>query len=342
MASPVNLKLWQHQVNQFVYAQGSASATEKRLLRTLKNLLLGFAQNAWTCLYSCDSVTAGTAGDGVDRWLSDANMVWTSASAAHSWTVLKQAGLHSNFQICIDCKESGFSAAIEQGLTVVVSVSAGFTGGTTTARPTATDELVITNGSSTNSAGLWNGATASADFTAVVHTLQSTDGQCTRVGIAWNNLMSGYWMFDVPLAPVSTWTLPFIAMAKGNANEAPVYGQLNTDLVTTLPLWSRINGSNVQVVMTAEGSYHPGGADEDVLGNLLTSPNQFDQTWPLFPAGIACSQAPVRGRHGRVFDFWFVSKTNTTGNTYPEDDSRQWMVWGNTLQPWNGVIARLG
>src|SRR5574340_597122 len=43
---------------------------------------------AWTCYYSCDGTTAGTANDGVDRWGSPfdgSKLVYNTPGSAHSW-----------------------------------------------------------------------------------------------------------------------------------------------------------------------------------------------------------------------------------------------------------------
>jgi len=92
MTVPTNQKTWPTTyLNQAVAAQGSADATSKLLIRTLKNSLIGFASNPWTVRGSSNSVAAGM--DQVDRWSANSNLVWNSEGSAHSWIVLRQTGI---------------------------------------------------------------------------------------------------------------------------------------------------------------------------------------------------------------------------------------------------------
>lgn len=59
MALPTKAKTWQYNVNQAVALQGSIIATSRRLWRTIKNSLIGFATLPWTVRGSSDSVAAG-------------------------------------------------------------------------------------------------------------------------------------------------------------------------------------------------------------------------------------------------------------------------------------------
>lgn len=121
----------------------------KNCLFFLKELLMGASYTyknqaqgtitptgLWTMYYSCDGTTAGTANDGVDRWTStfDATkIVCNSPGNAHSWAVLKSpVGLGPVYMI-IDCRDNTSQVAISFS-------KAAPTGGSTTARPTATDE----------------------------------------------------------------------------------------------------------------------------------------------------------------------------------------------------------
>ncbi len=99
----------------------------------------GDLEGLWTMYSSCNSVTAGSAGDGVD-YLGGATYdatKWVRAAAgvAHSWMVLKSPDAMGPFYVCIDW--TGTSA---NTVKMVMSKSPFSTGGTTTNRPTATNE----------------------------------------------------------------------------------------------------------------------------------------------------------------------------------------------------------
>lgn len=87
-------------VNQTVAAQGSAAATNKRLMRTLKNQLLALPVDLpWTVVSSSDS----TAVDTSDLWAADSDLVWDQSGDVHSWIVLTNGIL----QVCIDLLDAG-------------------------------------------------------------------------------------------------------------------------------------------------------------------------------------------------------------------------------------------
>ena len=166
MALPVLAKTWQFQVNGTLpMLPGSKALIQNTaLVFAIKNGLVGFGTAPWVVRYSCNSVTAGTAGDGVDRWATVANLVWNNAGAAHSWMVLRQTGIHSTYEILLSLEPLSSTNLI------VAQSDVGFTGGTTTARPTATDEYIL---------GTAN-MTPSILTTIRTHFMQSTDGAKSR------------------------------------------------------------------------------------------------------------------------------------------------------------------
>lgn len=115
----------------------------------------GSAAGKWSTYYSCDGATAGTAGDLQDLWGSSydpTKVVFlyqsqnptppTPPSSNFSWFVLKsKIGLGasgSDFSyLIVSCNQAG-----SVNPTFVFSKTAP-TGGSTTARPTATDEVVL-------------------------------------------------------------------------------------------------------------------------------------------------------------------------------------------------------
>ena len=116
--------LYMHLTNQ--HSTGTASSVARA------------TNSVWTVRYSCDGTTAGSAGDGVDRWTSTftpSKLVRASNGVAHSWMVLRNAA--SGLEACID-----ISGTVDgSGLLSFARVSNPFTSGSTTTRPTATGTL---------------------------------------------------------------------------------------------------------------------------------------------------------------------------------------------------------
>ncbi len=141
----------------------------------------------WAMYYSCNSVTAGTAADAVDRLRSggagvctDADFVYATAGSAHSWFVLYNATLGLYLLV-------SYEGADNKNVRIVFSPNA-FTGGSTTARPTATNEASGYN-SNTNSDSPFSPSTANVSASHAHLALaadgafvfvQSRDGVCTQ------------------------------------------------------------------------------------------------------------------------------------------------------------------
>lgn len=110
------------------------------------------ANSLWTCYYSCDSVTAGTAGDGVDRWTTYANVVNAASGSAHSWWCGYNAA--TGIYCLIDVNNTTNSARISFSFVA-------YTGGTTTLGPTSTEG--------------WCAGTTTVDATATTTTFVGDD-----------------------------------------------------------------------------------------------------------------------------------------------------------------------
>ena len=349
MASlPTFAKTWQFNVNQrILQSPVSARVHEQMILLALKNSLKGFSTNPWIVQYSCNagvngagganSGAAGTAGDLVDRWTvadtaSGANSTndinKNSGGSRHSWIVLRQTGIATNFELCIDANPTN------DGLcTFVVSPSAGFTGGTVTARPTATDEIVLLN------AATWMSAAGSGYFTNtdhILHVWQSTDGQCTRWVLLHGGSL-GVWSFgiyDKPQNPVSGWTNPSISIQMGSGSTASmIYSNLNG----ASNVKARGGGAtpNFSMPFTGEFAGAHGNNLLAALGAVTAPPNAFDQSFPLFPLGLASTASGNAGRLGNVFDLWWRPIGLNTGDTLPNDQANRKVVcFGDLVFPW--------
>ena len=320
---PTLTKTWQFSVNN---TTGAVSGIEnnRTWIRTVKDAMLAFASTPWTMRYSCNSVTAGAAGDGVDRITANANLVWANAGTAHSWLVLRQTGIATNYELLISCEAASAGGAV---LLIVVSPSAAFTGGTTTARPTATDEIILSSGN-------WG---VTLNLALRWHLQQSTDGQCTRLFTYVSGVLQNAIILDKPANAVTGWSNPSISYAGLSTALTPavlgaITGALNV----------RIGSVSGLVSMSAEGLI-AGAANVSFQtntnwGNIA---NEVSGEWPMLPLGAICVTSTVRGRHGTFQDLWTASGGANTGDTYPSGASNQFAQFGALIVPWNGSAVQL-
>jgi hypothetical protein len=300
MALPTLVKTWQFNANNAIAALGSAANDNRRMWRSIKDALIGFPTNPWTVRYSCGGGVAGSAGDGVDRWTVDTNIVAGNEGASHSWIVLRQTGIATNYEICISINTANANVAV---LSIYVSPSAGFTGGSTTATPTATDQVTLfTNG----------GYGLSSDLAARWSAMQSTDGQCTRVWTANSGNIGFVWAFEKPANPTTGWSNPSVAFA---TTAAP--GLLSTGVFKH----GSLSGTMAMGV-------------ESIA--VTTIANEISGEWPMVPIGLNSSTVGARGRQGSLQDMWWGSANVASGDTYPNDASNQFVQIGNLILPWNG------
>ncbi len=333
MPLPTLDKTWQFATRNF-YTTGVQLDDLRSVLRWMKDQLKGFGLGAWTVDYSCDGVTAGVLADGVDRWDADTDLVFAAAGVAHSWIVLKQAGIAASFRLLLDLGVSTDARDIN----LYFSYTAGFTGGTTTARPTATDEVLIPTFTNDN----WISGGTTNMLLAVA---MSTDGQCTRFWQSQNAVTSGLWILDKPKNPPAGWAEPFVGFVCPPSNTTHAVSP--TDLNGSNPgkLRARHGSLTLNVGVSPDGWLGVGPytlhehivSDNDITAVAAPPGERF-----LEPASIASDTPGGRGCLGVLFDLWLhphgtAAGVAMFGSTYPDDLGYDLIALGTLVHPWNGT-----
>jgi hypothetical protein len=319
MSLPTLVKTWQFLVNQTTTATGTSDGDCRAVMWNLKNSLVmttGGFSTPWTVVASSDGAgnIAPVSGSPTvtDLWTGPTKI--TEGSTNHSWIVLKQAAISSNYQICIDFNNS----STLRYMTLLWSPSVGFTGGTAGARPTASDSITLISNNQ------WlGGFTTSQQYQ--LHVMMSSDGQCTRIAGYSQSALQMLWMFDRPNNAVSGWTTPAVAMALQFAGWASY-----SELWSTANVYGHVSGP-MTMFMTTE-AYNGAPLGQKWSG----APNDLDGNSPLTPIGLASETALMRGRHGTLYDMWFGNYTYLEGDTYPNSSANQFVTFTNTVHPWNG------
>ncbi len=336
MSIPSFTKTWQTLVNQNPGFTSTYKELAQRVLWGIKERLIGVSSGPWTVVGSSDAVSANLSG--TDLWVDYADLVWDTGD--HSWIVLKQTGITSNFQLCISLDQ-----ADENTIIMVYSPTAGFTGGTISARPTATDEYVFANGVK------WLGSTSASFRSLPFHIFQSSDGECTRVVVCCANRVVSLWMFEKPRSPPAGWTDPHLVVfsadpsggnpppnAARHLNLRDQNSAGNANGFTVLP-----NGpTNTQVYLSSEGSLEGGSDPGGAMGKFNTEVNSISEEWEFYPIGIMSITAPNRGRLGEVVDMWYCSEGffgedfNRNGVLFTDTEDRIVATFDSIVLPWNG------
>jgi hypothetical protein len=332
MTLPVLEKTWQFSINNYSAPARTVVEQNKPAMLAIKNSLIGFALHPWVVWGSCDGAGgAGSFGNGdaVDRWVDTGDLIWAAAASNHSWIVLTQHGLGSaNASICID-----LSNANTYQCSLVLSPSAGFGvangggDGTATARPTATDEVVLI--SNTN----W-GVTNTVGTRQVIHGMQSTDGECTRILVCSNGAVIGFWMLDVPANAIAAWTPLVLGNASGSTSAVQLTRAIQSSITTPVGK-AKIGAATVSMTMVYETYY---GVTSTIPFQWV--PDDQSSEYTFFGLGVYCTTAGHRGKKARLVDIWFNMNNATdygTGQPFPDDGSYQFVNIGQFIFPWNGT-----
>ncbi len=349
MASPTLTKTWAFDVNNLPNS-GNATTNAQSTLRGIKDKMKTLSSNPWTVAYSATDGAAGVVGDGVDRWAANTDLVWSAGN--HSWIVLKQTAIASNFQICIDL------AGVQDHMAFIISPSAGFTGGSIGARPTATDEYEYRT-----SGKLWGRAIVLATTIVGYHVMMSSDGECTRVLFTQNDKACGCWIIDKLQNPPSGLSIPAFVMinAANGTDPGPSlkYSILRDGLSASDKLIayaensiagadpSFSNGHMTSEGCRVEGS---GGANGDDGGGNVSVANEINGEWEIYPIGFGIRDRPNKGKMGTIADLWFLPNDQTdpgdpaasgscvTGTTLNPSGTQDFVVMDVILFPWDGSV----
>lgn len=290
--------------------------------------------NPMTVKGSCDGVTANMTGTNL---LTAPSKFVHASSGARSWGVLR-------------CPVTGFevlfhfnSTTVDQ-VTMLWSPTGGFTGGSTTAAPTATDQQTL----ETNQ--WWAGSVGSTGGQYYGHAMRTPDGKHTRLFFCTNGVVAGMWSFEEAISTSSGWS-----DASQNRNIATAVNIGPSNGITTLLNANQWIGASkyfakgpsgaMPFVITAEGR---GGGSNSVAQEAWTI-DELTQTvlglveYPIIPCGLLhVATVGQRGRLGYVPYLYFTSAPPLTGDTFPVGGSKDFTILGDMVVPSAGISMLLG
>jgi len=310
---PVFLKEWQEPIVATLPQQSTAAIQHGEAVVAVANALKSPPLNPLTVVACSDAVTAGATY----TWVDNSDIV-ASTSSNRSWIVM---GHPSGMQFCI-----AFDQANNQSATCKFSMAAGFTGGTVSARPTATDEVGLA------AANNWF---CGANFgRCKLILLHSTDGKVTYLFIMRQGIILSAWLMGEAMPQHGSWSPATFGTIEGSNSLAS--SQLNDGIrFNTLDRIAAYAASGQMFLRTtSHASTHTRMELKQPYREALSG------KWPVWSMGLACVNSPRRGKHGRLPDFFRIPTGIPPGWIFPSDDGeRALMAIGiGYAIPWRQVI----
>jgi hypothetical protein len=344
---------WACDVNRAVASAGTA-ATQSQwelwylLASLVGNTGLGFASNAgnWSVVRTCGS-TDGTAGnltaDTTDRlhltgsgaftandWVFGAN---TTSGTGRSWALLQSPSGIGSFYLIVD-----FGNATNGKCDLVVGKTIS-TNGSTTARPTLTDEWVYT-------AAQFNNNSIAATHRENLHL-------STRGDFWWyptfDTNATAYAVFGVTklqsahsadLYPVVSFFVGANLVNGANGFQAAVQTTALSGNANTTVKGRNFSGSTAAGILAAlcpcVGNSTFSSA---ITSGTGTGTNASDTTYNGFP--IWLMDITTTELKGRVADLLWVSGTPAQGSTFPNTTPFNYVKFGHCGLPWVSTAAPL-
>jgi hypothetical protein len=272
---------------------------------------------SWEVVGSCDSVNFNMSG--TDLLTGSSKIVFSTGN--HSWIVLKQplqGNLPEKLQVCLDYNHS---SSVAYNVTVVFSIGAGFSGGSLSSRPTATDEVVVNSIAQVLINTVVNGSCG-------VNCVKSDDGKVTRMILSKDGILEtkAYWAFEELLDVESYWTSKTIAVV-APLTHAGLNGASN--------LFNYQGGSNsgrLSWASTIDKALSDSGAP-----TTMHRPD-YGGAWPVFPCGVFNDLGASRGKLGNCADLYAASYNVPNGQYFAGAGGGdfQFVNIGGIVFPWNG------
>jgi hypothetical protein len=133
------------------------------------------------------------------------------------------------------------------------------------------------------------------------------------------------WMFDRAIVVHPSWTVPYVAVV---ANQT-IYTYLHVNAYVRTK-WDVFSG--LSVYLTTEGQ---GGGALGRWTDRCDIPNYFGEyiTTRIGVGALNSKYVSNAAFLGWIQDFWFTSDNLADGDTFPGDASKQFVVFGDLLQP---------
>jgi hypothetical protein len=277
----------------------------------------------WTCLGSSDGATG--ALDASDRWtgtFDPTKLVRVAVSGSHSWIALQSPAGLGPFYLVID-----YIGSADQNAAFYLSKNAP-TGGSVSARPTATDEVSLTAHQFADSTS-WNATGGRAHFT------MNEDGGfyflTSRNSNGWRSAFSVTKLTNLRVTG-DTWAAALHAEA--DTSQAP-FNDGTTKFFNPAAGTPYIRSRNYDgSVVTQLGCVKFVAVGGNAVHADMNAPFAQDLKYEMFPAVAYGSTSGAKGLKGHFEDVLYgVPASVTQGARYPAAGDIERIVVGSCLVP---------
>ncbi len=337
MALPSIAKNWQILPNQSLAAQATVLAQARDMLLAFKTALMG-GHSGWydtdgnsvlattggaTHVASCNSSTVSTVSD---LCTSTSSFVWSGASA-FSWFIVSCPGIAPDFQLYIGCK-----SVSEWDLEMYAFPTGYDVIGTTTARPTATDEVAIMTAGSPR----W-GAPSSIQKSTRWHFWLATDGSGFRM-VQTRKSFENIWfelqsIVDAPDGITNAWAATYYGSGdRVNPGDSTINTLQNHSQAARFK--TRVGSTNINIMLSFAG----------IWGGYLPHKSNITNKWQLVPVSFVSIVANNEGPLGTLADVYLFNSGSVTpyfyttagggGNGITLGTNAEFAAFGAFAYPW--------
>lgn len=331
--------------NRYTYLSTSTvQLVMQNYMLSLKNFLK--TTMLYTVNSSCGNSTAGTIGDGIDRWsvATDITPRFNGTTSAIAWFIFTDG---NGAQICFSYNSSAddiFRLAYSPGANYALN------GGGSNRQPTASDEIVVWSGSAT----IVN-STTSAD--RVWHLWGSSDKKMWRSAVYRSGTFTSFWGVEAVSSAVvspatfspAMWGFGYSGTSMRISTNA---GSLMGDGVT--PPGTNSGGGTAYVFSaSANRTITVGGGGEQIASVGGKSVNGFGTSMPEFqgrtnqvivPLTCISVTSNATGKLGTRIDWWAVYSNNPSAvptdmsilGTGGTSNQAKFVTIGCSMHPWDG------
>jgi len=262
------------------------------------------------------------ANNGAISWTERNNFTFdntkiTGAATAHSWMVLKSPAALGPYYLIID-----LNVATVGTIGVVVVAKTAPTGGTTSARPTSTDEVTISTTSffTTGTGRMHGGIATDGNF----HILSSADGS------GW----VGFLMFQVLADTKSNDLYKALLYCRGGGSGNNLASFTGLQAQTT----SSVRHFNGSVVLAPTALYMSGTAvNNQFFNSFLTTADYVDSSYPDWPIYWLVTTVGYQSLKGRWVDYRWCPFSMLDGTAESNQSTPTSVVVNDIWVPYNAV-----